>query len=111
MFTHAYLGTKCLRKLFTCFKRGQICALEERGRLFHQNTTCMLHKGSYENAPNFQTLKIFRIDKSSRLALALRLISKLRTFQISTKDVTDYTYTVYWCNGMAILCDCEMYMK
>ena len=92
------LGTECLRKLLTCFKKGQICALEERGRLFHRNTTCTLHEGSYKNASNFQTFKIFRIDKPSRLALVLRWISKLQTFQISTKDVTDYTYTVNWCN-------------
>ena len=92
MFTHAYLGTKCLRKLLTCFKRGQICALEERGRLFHRNTTCTLHEGSYQNAPNFQTFNIFRIDKPSRLALALPLISKSQFF-ISTKVVTDGTRT------------------
>ena len=100
---------KLLGKLLTCFKMGQICALGERGRLFHRDTTCTLHEGSYKNAPNIQTFNIFRIGKPSRLALALRLISKLRTFKISTKDVTDCTYTVYWCAGMAILCDCEMY--
>ena len=77
-----------------------ICALGKRGRLFHRNTTCTLHEGSYENAPNIQTFKMFRIDKPSRLALALRFTSKFRTFFISTKEVIDGTYGVLmWRDG------------
>ena len=60
---------------------------------------CTLHEGSYENDPNIPTFKIVHIDEPSRLALALRLISKLLK-KNSTKEVTDGTYAVLmWRDG------------
>ena len=59
---------------------------------------CTLHEGSYENDPNIPTFKIVHIDEPSRLALALRLISKL--LKKIQPEVTDGTYAVLmWRDG------------
>ena len=82
------MGTLALR---TSAKAIDLPALRERGRQFHRNTTCTLHEGSYQNAPNSDSSKFpYRQAKPACISVMFGF-SITNSFLISTKDVTDGT--------------------